>query len=111
MRNSDARSRKNIVVTYTKKRIEIIFYLRFYKRNNLAQYSKLLQQKIQWSPDHSAKSRSPFYQRNYGHCFDESDVSLFIVNLNVAWTTNFIMKSISCPYTDHCPKRGHIATI
>ena len=46
MRNSDGRSRKNMVVTYTKKRIEFIFYLRFNKRSNLAQYSKLLQQSI-----------------------------------------------------------------
>ena len=44
MRNSDTQLRKNTVVTYTKERIEFIFYLRFYKHSNLAQYSKLLQQ-------------------------------------------------------------------
>ena len=91
MHNSDTRSRKNIVVTYTKERIKFIFYQRFYKRSNFAQYSKLFQQSIK---TYLAKNNGhltiqqnhgqPFHQRNYGHCFDENDVSLFIVNLN--WT-------------------------
>ena len=73
MRNSDARSRKNIVETYTKERIEFIFYLRFYKRSNLTQYL------TQFSKNNGQltiqqKLRSTFHQQNYGHCFDKSDL-------------------------------------
>ena len=60
MRNSDARSRKNIVVTYTKERSLFLPAVLH------AQLLSTIQQK-QWSFDHSAKSRLPFYQRNYGH--------------------------------------------
>ena len=82
-----------------KERIEFICYQRFHTRSYLTQYSIK-----QWSPDHSAKLWS---------LFDESDVSLFIINLN--WATWFGRQTFNeinfMPLHRTLPKQGLIDII